>query len=40
MAKKNDIIELKEQLKENKLQKLYVFYGDEEYLKEQYIKKI
>ena len=41
MAKKtNDIIELKEQLKENKLQKLYLFYGDEEYLKEYYIDKI
>ena len=40
MAKKNDIIELKEQLSEKKLQKLYVFYGDEEYLKEHYIKKI
>ncbi|MCH5211726.1 MAG: DNA polymerase III subunit delta [Oscillospiraceae bacterium] len=39
-AKKNDIIELKAQLKENKLQKLYVFYGEEEYLKELYIKKI
>lgn len=40
MAKKNDIIELKAQLSEKKLQKLYVFYGDEEYLKEHYIKKI
>ena len=40
MAKKNDIIELKEQLAEKKLQKLYVFYGEEEYLKEHYIKKI
>ena len=39
-AKKNDIAELKAQLKENKLQKLYVFYGEEEYLKELYIKKI
>ena len=39
-AKKNDIIELKAQLNENKLQKLYVFYGEEEYLKELYIKKI
>lgn len=39
-AKKNDIIVLKEQLKENKLQKLYIFYGEEEYLKELYIKKI
>ena len=40
MAKKNDIIELKEQLSAKKLQKLYVFYGEEEYLKEHYIKKI
>lgn len=41
MAKKtNDIIELKEQLKENRLSKLYLFYGDEEYLKEHYIAKI
>lgn len=39
-AKKNDIIELKAQLKEKKLQKLYIFHGDEEYLKEFYIKKI
>ncbi len=41
MAKKtNDIIELKEQFKENKLKKLYLFYGDEEYLKEHYIAKL
>lgn len=39
-AKKNDIAELKAQLKEQKLQKLYIFYGEEEYLKEFYIKKI
>ncbi len=39
-AKKNDIAELKAQLKEEKLQKLYIFYGEEEYLKEFYIKKI
>ncbi len=39
-AKKNDIAELKAQLREQKLQKLYVFYGEEEYLKELYIKKI
>lgn len=39
-TKKNDIVELKDQLKENRLQKLYVFYGEEEYLKELYIKKI
>lgn len=38
--KKNDIIELKAQLKIGKLQRLYVFYGEEEYLKELYIKKI
>lgn len=40
MAKKNDIIELKEQLAQNKLQKMYIFYGEEEYLKEHYIKRI
>lgn len=40
MAKKNDISELKEQIKESKLKKLYVFYGEEEYLKEFYVKKI
>lgn len=39
-AKKNDIAALKEELKENKLRKLYIFYGDEEYLKELYIKRI
>ena len=39
-AKKNDITELKFQISENKLQKMYIFYGDEEYLKEFYIKKI
>lgn len=38
--KKNDIAELKAQLSQNKLQKLYVFYGEEEYLKDIYIKKI
>lgn len=40
MAKKNDIIELKSSLERGELQKLYVFYGEEEYLKEYYIKKI
>lgn len=40
MAKKNDIAELKSQLSEKRLQRLYVFYGEEEYLKELYIKKI
>lgn len=38
--KKNDIIELKQELEEKKLRNLYLFYGDEEYLKEHYIKKI
>lgn len=41
MAKKtNDIIGLKQELEEKKLRNLYLFYGDEEYLKEYYIKKI
>ena len=39
-AKKNKVLELKAQLKEKKLCSLYVFYGDEENLKEYYIKKI
>lgn len=39
-AKKNDIVVLKSELNENKLRKLYVFYGDEEYIKEMYIKRI
>lgn len=40
VAKKNDISILKAELKENKLRNMYVFYGDEEYLKEYYIKQI
>lgn len=40
MAKKNDVTELKAELSLGKLQKLYVFYGEEEYLKEYYAKKI
>lgn len=39
-AKKTNIPELKEQIKENRLNRLYVFYGEEEYLKEYYIRKI
>lgn len=39
-AEKNLIPELKAQIKENRLRNLYVFYGEEEYLKEYYIKKI
>ncbi len=38
--KKNDIVELKAQLSKKTLQPLYIFYGEEEYLKEFYIKKI
>ena len=42
MAKKKEskLPLLKEQIKENRLEKLYLFYGEEEYLKEHYIKKI
>lgn len=43
MAKKKDnnvIPELKEQIKNNSLKNMYVFFGEEEYLKEHYIKKI
>lgn len=40
MAKANDIVTLKEQLNNGKLQRLYLFYGEEEYLKEHYIQKI
>lgn len=40
VAKKNDIAVLKAELKENKLRNMYVFYGDEEYLKEFYINRI
>lgn len=39
-AKKNDITVLKEELSRKKLRNLYIFYGEEEYLKELYIKKI
>ncbi len=39
-AGKNDIITLKEELAKKKLRSMYVFYGEEEYLKEFYIKKI
>lgn len=39
-AKTNNISELKMQIKENRLNQLYVFYGEEEYLKEYYIRKI
>lgn len=39
-TEKNLIPELKAQIKENRLHKLYVFYGEEEYLKEYYIKQI
>lgn len=38
--KKNDTTELKARLAKRSLDKLYVFYGEEEYLKEHYIKQI
>lgn len=37
---KNDLINLKEQIRRNALCSLYIFYGEEEYLKEHYIKEI
>lgn len=41
MAKRNEALtELKRQIKEDKLKPLYLFYGEEEYLKEFYITKI
>lgn len=39
-AKKNTVSELKAQLRENRLRNIYVFYGEEEYLKEYYIRKL
>ena len=36
----NEINILKNQIKNNKLQKLYVFFGEEKFLQELYIKKI
>lgn len=40
MAKENPLIKLKKDLKENTLERLYVFFGEEVYLKELYIKKL
>ncbi|MCD8390888.1 MAG: DNA polymerase III subunit delta [Firmicutes bacterium] len=40
MAKDNSLTELKKQIKENSLKPIYLFYGEEEYLKELYIKQI
>lgn len=41
MAKKNDaLLELKRQIKEKNLKPLYLFYGEESYLKELYIARI
>lgn len=39
-AKGNALTELKKQIKENNLKPIYLFYGEEEYLKEYYINKI
>lgn len=43
MAKKSSneaLIKLKRDLKENRLDKLYVFFGDEDYLKDMYVKRV
>lgn len=40
MAKENPLIKLRKDLKEASYEKLYVFYGEEVYLKELYIKKL
>lgn len=40
MAKENPLINLRKGLKEKKYERLYVFYGEEVYLKELYIKKL
>lgn len=40
MAKTNSLNELKKQLKANCLKNLYLFYGEEVFIKESYIKKI
>ncbi len=36
----DDLIKLKKQLKDGKLSPLYLFYGDEEYLRETYVKRV
>ena len=41
MAKKNaDLPKLKEQIKNDKLKNIYLFYGDEEFLKNKYVNDI
>lgn len=40
MAKENPLIKLRKDLKENNLDRLYLFFGEEVYLKELYTKKI
>lgn len=40
MAKDNPLIKLKKDLQENNFEKLYLFFGEEVYLKEHYTKKI
>lgn len=40
MAKDNGFSELKKQIRENKIGNLYLFFGDEAYIKEVYIEKI
>ena len=40
MAKDNGFLELKKQIKENSLKNIYLFFGDELFIKEIYIKKL
>lgn len=40
VKKSNDLLNLKKQLKEGKLSPLYVFCGDEAFLKDMYVKKV
>ena len=40
MAKDNGFIELKKQIRDNDMKNLYLFFGDEIYIKDVYIKKI
>ncbi len=40
VKKNDDLLKLKKQLKEGKLSPLYVFYGEEEFLKDMYVKRV
>lgn len=40
VKKNEDLLKLKKQLKEGRLSPLYVFYGEEEFLKDMYVKRV